>query len=221
VGGARFTSSVVDAVLVSVPEVPVTVRDSAYGEAAFVVFMVSVELPLPSIDDGLNPPLVIPAGKPYWLPTLKFTEPVNPDSGVTVTVKVVACFGSTWAAEGLTAIEKSGVDGTTVIWTVGGFGSLLPKLSITFNDATYVPGVSKVTLPGFCSVDFPGDPPGKTQEYWDEVEVVAKLTELPATMVTFDPGDVIVAVGGVEEYGDSWMNCAFDGTPVLSSRKSI
>jgi hypothetical protein len=64
VGGARFTSSVVDAVLVSVPEVPVTVSDSAYGEVAFVLLMVSVELPLPSIDEGLNPPLVIPAGKP-------------------------------------------------------------------------------------------------------------------------------------------------------------
>lgn len=79
----------------------------------------------------------------------------------------------------------------------------MPKLSITFKDATYVPGVSKVTLPGFCSVDVAGDPPGKTQEYWDEVEVVPKLTELPATMVTFDSGDVIVAVGGVEEYGVS------------------
>jgi len=79
----------------------------------------------------------------------------------------------------------------------------LPKLSITFNDTTYVPGVLKVTFPGFCSVDVAGDPPGKTQEYRFAVEVVAKLTELPATVVTFDPGDVIVAVGGVEEYEDS------------------
>lgn len=203
VGGARFTSSVVDAVLVSVPEFPVTVRDSAYGEAAFVVFMVSVELPLPLIVGGKNPPLVTPAGKPFSLPTLKFTEPVNPDSGVTVIEKVAACPGSTWAEEGLTAIEKSGVDGRTVIWRVGGLGSLLPKLSITFNDTTYVPGMPKVTFPGFCSVDVASDPPGKTQEYRFAVEVVAKLTELPATMVTFDPGDVIIDLGGVEEYGES------------------
>ena len=52
-----------------------------------------------------------------------------------------------------------------MIWTVGGFGSVFPELSITFNDATYVPGVAKVTLPGFCRVDVDGDPPGKTQEY--------------------------------------------------------
>ena len=47
------------------------------------------------------------------------------------------------------------------------------------------------------------------------------MTELPATIVTFDAGDVIVAVGGVEVYGDNRTNCAVDGTPLLSSRKSI
>lgn len=165
VGAARFTSSVVEAALVSDPEVPVTVRESAYGKALVVVSIVSVELPLPVIDDGLNPPLVMPVGKPDSLETLRFTVPLNPLSDVTVTVKVAACPGTTCAATGLTTIEKSGVDGTTVIWRVGGLGSVLPKLSIAVNDARYIPGVLKVTLPGFCSVDVAGDPPGKIQEY--------------------------------------------------------
>jgi hypothetical protein len=127
--------------------------------------MVSLELPLPVIDDGLNPPLVIPTGKPDSLPTLRLTGPLNPVSGVIVTVKAAACPGRTCAAGGLTTIEKSGLDGRTVIWRVGGLGSVLPKKSIAVNDVRYVPGVSKVTLPGFCSVDVAGDPPGKTQEY--------------------------------------------------------
>jgi hypothetical protein len=126
---------VVDAVLVSVPEVPVTVRDIAYGKAAIVVFMVSVEVPLPAIDDGLKPPLVIPAGKPDSLATLRLTGPLNPVSGVIVTVKVTACPGTTCAPGGVTAIEKSEVDGRTVIWRVGGLGSVLPKKSIAVNDA--------------------------------------------------------------------------------------
>jgi hypothetical protein len=169
VGAARLTSSVVDAERMSGPEVPATVTVTAYGEAAVVVFIVSVELPLPAIVEGLNPPLVMPGGKmfsfPTVLPTLRLTEPLNPVSGVIVILKEAACPGTTCTAGGLIAIEKSGVDGRTVIWTVGGLGSLLPKKSIAVNEARYVPGVPKVTFPGFCSVDDAGEPPGKTQEY--------------------------------------------------------
>jgi hypothetical protein len=50
---------------------------------------------------------------------------------------------------------------------------------------------------------------------------VLKLTEAPATIVTFDAGDVIAADGGIVGWSESWMNCAFEGTPALSSRKSI
>jgi hypothetical protein len=110
IGATRFTSSVVEAVLVS-PEVPVTVSESAYGDAFVVVFMVSIELPPPVIDDGLNPPLVIPMVKLDSLPTLRFNMPLNPASDVTVTVKVAAGPGTTCAAIGLTTIEKSRVDG--------------------------------------------------------------------------------------------------------------
>jgi hypothetical protein len=53
------------------------------------VFIVRVDVPLPAIDDGLKPPLVIPVGNPDSLPTLRLTTPLNPLRGVTVTLKVV------------------------------------------------------------------------------------------------------------------------------------
>jgi hypothetical protein len=62
------------------------------------VCIVSVEEPPPVIDGGLKPPLVIPVGKPLSLPTLKFTVPVKPLSGVTVTVYVVDSPGITSCA---------------------------------------------------------------------------------------------------------------------------
>ena len=55
--------------------------------------------------------------------------------GVTVTVKVVDWPGTTSLADGLTAIEKSGVVGMTVIVRVGGLGSEFPVASITVSDA--------------------------------------------------------------------------------------
>jgi hypothetical protein len=77
-------------------------------------------------------------------------------------------------------------------------------------------------LPGFCEVDVGRDPPGNTQEYWVAVVLVPlKETEPPAWMVTLPAGDVIVPAGGDVEYGDSWMNCALDGTPALSSKNSM
>jgi hypothetical protein len=57
--------------------------------ALVVVFMVSVEEPpLPAMDGGLKPPLVMPLGNPDSLPTLKLIDPTDPLIGVIVTVKV-------------------------------------------------------------------------------------------------------------------------------------
>ena len=128
------------------------------------VCIVSVEEPPAVIDAGLKPPLVIPVGKPDSLPTLKFTVPVKPLRGVTVTVYVVDPPGITSCAAGLTVMSKSGLVGSTVIVRAGGFGSELPVALITVSETVYVPGVLNVTLPGFRAVDVAGEPPGKTQE---------------------------------------------------------
>jgi hypothetical protein len=128
------------------------------------VRIVSVEVPPVLIDGGLKPPLVTPVGKPDSLSTLKFTVPVKPLSGVTVTVYVVSPPGTTSCAVGLTVMSKSGLVGSTSIVRVGGFGSELPVASITVSETVYVPYVLNVTLPGFCAVDVAGEPPGKTQE---------------------------------------------------------
>jgi len=128
------------------------------------VCIVSVEEPPVLIDGGLKPPLVIPVGKPDSLPTLKFTVPVKPLSGVTVTVYVASPPGNTSCAAGPTVMEKSGLVGSTVIVRVGGLGSELPVASITVSEIVYVPGTPNVTFPGFCAVDVAGIPPGNTQE---------------------------------------------------------
>jgi len=164
-GAARFTRSVVDAVCVIVPLVPVIERESAQGTVLLVVSIVSVEEPEPGIEAGLKPALLIPLGKTLSLPTLKLTAPVKPLMGVTVTVNEAAPPGKTCCADGPTAIEKSGLAGVTVINRVGGFGSELPLESMNVKDVAYVPGAANVTLPGFCAVEVAGDPPGKTQAY--------------------------------------------------------
>ena len=79
----------------------------------------------------------------------------------------------------------------------------------------------KTTFPGFCIAEVTGEPPGKTQEYLVALEVVLKETMLPAGIVMSEVGDVIAPLGGVVAYGESWMNCATDGTPVLSSRNNM
>jgi len=135
-GAARFTNKVVDAVCVIVPAVPVMVSERAYGVALVVVLKVNVDDPEPEIEDGLKPPLVIPLGNPFSLPTLRFTAPLKAASGETVTVDVVDWPGLTACEEGLTAMEKSGLVGSTVIVRVAGLGSELPLLSIAVNDAT-------------------------------------------------------------------------------------
>src|SRR5262249_45256984 len=116
------------------------------------------------IDGGLKPPLVIPVGKPFWLPTLKSNVPVKPLLGVTVTVYVVSPPGITSCPAGPTVMSRSGLVGSTSIVRVGGFGSELPVASITVSETVYVPGVLNVTLPGFCAIDVAGEPPGKIQE---------------------------------------------------------
>jgi len=52
-----------------------------------VVFILSVDEPEPVIVEGLNPPLVTPLGNGASLATVRLTGPVNPETGVTVTVK--------------------------------------------------------------------------------------------------------------------------------------
>src|SRR5262249_43898244 len=159
--------------------------------------MVSVETPEPAIEVGLKPPLVTPVGNGDSLPTVRLTFPVNPVTGVTVTVNVVGCPGMTARAGGFTEIEKSGAGGVTVIVRVGGLGSGLPLASITGNDGTESPGALKVTDPGFCAVDVTGEPPGKTHEYLAAVVFVPKTTDPPAGMVEVD--DTIEPTGGAPE----------------------
>ena len=163
------------------------------------VCIVSVEDPPVLIDAGLKPPLVIPVGKPDSLPTLKFTVPVKPLRGATVTVYVVNPPGTTSWADGPTVMEKSGLLGSTVIVRVGGLGSELPVASITVSEVVYVPGAPNVTFPGFCAVDVAGVPPGNTQEYFEAVVLVPKLIALPAVIVLSPEGVVIVPVGGTKE----------------------
>ena len=163
------------------------------------VRIVSVEEPPVLIDAGLKPPLVIPAGKPDSLPTPKFTVPVKPLTGATVTVYVVSPPGNTCCSAGPTEMEKSGLVGSTVIVRVGGLGSELPVASITVSEIVYVPGTLNVTFPGFCAVDVAGVPPGNTQEYLEAVVLVPKLIALPAVIVTSPDGAVIVPLGGASE----------------------
>src|SRR5205823_3653654 len=110
---ARFTSSVVDAVCVRVPRVPVMVSETAHGIVLVVVIIVRLEGPDPLIEAGLKPPLLTPVGNPDSLPTLRLTEPVKPLCGVTVYAAVPP--GTTCCADGPTVIEKSGPGGVTVI----------------------------------------------------------------------------------------------------------
>jgi hypothetical protein len=168
-----------------------------------VVFIVRVDDPLPEIEDGLKPPLVIPVGNPDSLPTLKVTGPVNPLRGVTVTLNAVELPGRTVFAEGLTEMSKSALDGRTVMVRVGGLGSELPVASIAVKDAVYSPGVLNRTLPGFCAVDVAGDPPGNTQEYLADVVVVPNVTDCPAAIVVPEAGDEMIPFCADVEYDDN------------------
>jgi len=87
--------------------------------------MVIVEEPEFVTAVGLNA-AVAPGGSPL---ALRLTLPVNPPPAVTVIVEVVAEPGVTAFEFGETAREKSG----TVIVSVGGWGSVSPRLSVTVN----------------------------------------------------------------------------------------
>src|SRR5262249_31018196 len=117
--------------------------------------------------------------------------------------------------------EKSAVGGVTVITRAGGLGSLFPLPSMAVSEAVYVPGVSNRTAPGLFRTEFDGDPPGKIHEYCAALLVVLEVSELPAAIVVSAAGDVITPLGGVVVYGVSWMNCATEGTPRLSTRNSM
>jgi hypothetical protein len=163
------------------------------------VRIVSVEDPPVVIDAGLKPPLVMPVGKPDSLPTLKFTVPVKPLRGVTVTLYVASPPGTTSRADGPTVMEKSGLVGSTVIVRVGGLGSELPVALITVSEIVYVPGAPNVTFPGFRAVDVAGVPPGNTQEYLEALVLVPKLITLRAVIVISPDGAVIAPLGGTRE----------------------
>ena len=98
------------------------------------MFIVSVEEPPPVIVGGLKPQLKTPGGNPAWLSAVRFTVPLNPLRGVTVTVKVANWPGMTALDVGVIVIEKSPVDGSTVMVLVGGLGSELPLASITVSE---------------------------------------------------------------------------------------
>jgi hypothetical protein len=161
-----------------------------------VVFIVRVDDPEPVIVEGLNPPLVTPLGNGDSLATVKLTGPVKPETGVTVTVKLVDWPGLTVVPDGPTEMWKSGAAGVTVTTLVGGLGSEFPLASTTVSDAVYLPGVAKVTLPGFCAVEVAGVPPGKTQEYFEAAVAVPNETAPPAVMVTSVPGEPMAPSGG-------------------------
>jgi hypothetical protein len=166
------------------------------------VFIVRVEEPLPEIEAGLKPPLVIPVGKPDSLPTLRVTGPLNPLRGVTVTLNVLDWPGSTVFAEGLTEMSKLALGGRTVMVRVGGLGSEFPTPSIKVSEVTYSPGALNVTVPGFCAVEVAGVPPGNTQEYFAELEVVPNDTDPPAAIIVSEAGVEMTPLGGAAVLGE-------------------
>ena len=83
-------------------------------------------------DAGLNE-AVAPDGSPL---TLNVTVPVKPVPAVTVAVYVVPAPARMLLDAGVADSEKSG----TVIVRVAGW-LVAPTLSVTVNEATYVPGV--------------------------------------------------------------------------------
>lgn len=77
-----FTTSVTEAVWLSVPPVPVIVNRKLPVAVLFPVLTVNVDEPEPDTEVGLKL-AVAPDGNPL---TLKFTVPVNPPVGLTFTV---------------------------------------------------------------------------------------------------------------------------------------
>ena len=98
------------------------------------VVTVSVEEPDPVTDAGAKP-AVAPEGNPL---TEKLTMSVNPFNAFTVTVYGTFPPCTTDREVGEVEIEKSGA-GLTVIFLVGGLGSVKLALSVTVSVAVNVP----------------------------------------------------------------------------------
>ena len=129
-------SSVVDAVCIRVPSLPVNVSKSAQGTALVVVSIVKVDVPEPVIVEGLKPAGVTPLGHAEELLTERLTVWACPLRRATVTVKFAGCPGVTVTDDGLTETPKSALVGRTAIVRVGGLGSELPLASVTVSEAT-------------------------------------------------------------------------------------
>jgi len=118
-------------------------------------------------------------------------------------------------------MSKFPLVGMTWITRTEGLGSEFPLASITVSEAAYSPGVLNLMFPGLLAVDVGVEPPGKIHEYFEAVVFVVKLTFDPAVTVTSPAGVAITPSGGVVPYCEISMNCAFEGTPEVSRRKSM
>src|SRR5262245_45079752 len=105
----------------------------------------------------------MPVGKPDSLPTESATEPEKPESAVIETVNIAKPPGRTACKGWITAMSKSGDEGSTFTSRVGGLGSE-PLAPISVSETTYSPGEENVTSPGIWAVEVGGEPPGKTHE---------------------------------------------------------
>jgi hypothetical protein len=202
---------------------PVIVSMYVPGGVFAAVVTVSVDEPDPAMDDvGANAG-VAPAGNPL---TDRFTVSTNPFNALTEIVYETFPPWIVEREEGEAVIEKSGA-GLTVIFRVGGFGSVRFALSVTVSVAVYVPAAEYVTLPGVASALLFGLPPGNVHEY---AEIVpsgslpdpANDTDWPAAIVTSVVGLLIVPFGGMFAGAEfNWTNCATEGTPALFNKKSM
>jgi len=112
---------------VTEPFVPVTVTVEAPNGVLADAFTVSTEVPDPLIELGLNE-AVAPVGSPLR-PNVTVAELAE----LMFTLNVVLPPCATFWVVGVADIVKSGV---TVTVRVGGFGSVIPELSLTVKDAT-------------------------------------------------------------------------------------
>ena len=135
-GGCAFTTKLTVVVCVKLPLVPLIVSVDVPTGVLPLVVTVSVDVPVPVTVPG-EKPAVAPAGNPL---TLSATAPANPFKAPMLVVYVVALPTIIERDEGEAVIEKSGTV-LTVIFRVGGLGSITFALSVTVSIAVYVPAV--------------------------------------------------------------------------------
>ena len=135
-GGCAFTTKLTVVVCVKLPLVPLIVSVDVPTGVLPLVVTVSVDVPVPVTVAG-EKPAVAPAGNPL---ALSATAPVNPFKAPMLVVYVVALPTIIERDEGEAVIEKSGTV-LTVIFRVGGLGSVAFALSVTVSIAVYVPAV--------------------------------------------------------------------------------